>query len=145
MSCDFSIKATNLSQDAFELRSYSACDNALCTINQVPSQTLKGGHGIETLAWTQAGSAIASGSDISVEWSTPKGRSFGVKIVAPLQIGPFGSAPYYQIKVDDGDWDGGRHGESYTFDKDLLGYNIEVKPVATHSHLYVDINITDSE
>ena len=145
MSCDFSIKTTDLSQDAFELREYVAGDDPLCTINQAPSQTLKGGHGVETLAWTQTGSSIASGAEITVQWSTPKGRSFGVRIYAPLQVGPFGYAPYYQIKVDDGDWDGERHGDSYTFDKDLLGYNIEVKPMATHSHLYVDINITDSE
>ena len=145
MSRDSSIKTTNLSQDAFDLREYAAGDDTLCIINQAPSQTLKGSHGVKTLAWTQTGSSIANGSKISVQWNTAKGHSYGVRIYAPLLVGPFGYAPYYQIKVDNGDWDGELHGDSYTFDTDLMDYNIEVKPMATRLHLYVDINITDCE
>lgn len=142
-TADFSITTTNLSQDAFTLRRFFAYDNAGTTISQQPSQILKGGHGVETLAWSQMFSTIASGMDLNVEWSTPKGHSFGVQIHAPVQIGPFGTAPYYQIKVDDGSWDGERHGDTYTFDTKVFGYSIEVRPNATHSHMYININITD--
>lgn len=144
-TADFVITTNNKSQDAFTLRSFFAYDNAGTTISQQPSQTLKGGHGQETLAWSQMFSTLASGMELNVMWSTPKGHSFGVQIIAPVQIGPFGTAPYYQVRTDDGSWDGERHGDSYEFDKDFFGYNIEVKPTATHSHMYININITDSD
>lgn len=78
MSVDFSITTTNQSQDATTLRDWFAYDNAGTTISQKPSSTLKGGHGVETLAWSQMGSSIASGMELWVLWSTPKGHSFGV-------------------------------------------------------------------
>lgn len=142
---DFIITTNNKSQDAFTLRSFFAYDNASTNTSQQPSQTLERRHGVETLAWSQMWSTLASGMELNVEWSTPKGHSFGVQIIAPVQIGPFGAAPYYQVKTDDGSWDGEHHDDTYDFDQNLFGYNIEVKPNATHSHMYIDINITDSD
>ncbi|KAI1281192.1 hypothetical protein F5Y07DRAFT_321852 [Xylaria sp. FL0933] len=143
MASDFGQSWVNTSTTAFALDSWGcSTDAVLGTVQTSPGSKLQGGHGTESLTWSQTASAIASGlTDGYINWRTPAGVKFGVNIHVPLQIGPFGTAPYYQVWVNGG-WEGKRTSEPFTFDKSL-GYHVEVKPSAGHSNLHLTVTITD--
>jgi len=138
---DFGQTWTNFSKDSFALQDWGCTlDSVLGTIITQPSETLTGS---ESLTWSQTLSSIASGlTDGWIIWKTPSGRTFGVNIHVPLQIGPFGTAPYYQVQVDGGGWQGSYTSDVYTFDQSL-GYKIQVRPTAGHSNIFLDITISN--
>jgi hypothetical protein len=142
---DFSQTWLNVSSKPLTLVSWSCTEDAvLGTVITSPGQTLKGGTGEDSLSWSQTASFIASGqTDGSIVWNTPNGTKVGVNIHVPLQIGPFGTAPYYQMKTGDDDWVGNFTSETKTFDKERTGVNITVRPTAGHSNLYLKIEVTD--
>lgn len=144
MSGDFSITTKNDSLSPFKLAYTKHPDNdAIYTVISEPADTLPGGSGTETLSWAQALSTITSGdADTIVGWRSPNGRTFGVRIWAPYQFGPFGTRPYYQTKTDDHDWDGEHHGDGYTFPKDI-GYSIVIKSTSGSGTMHLLVTITD--
>ncbi|KAF4549619.1 Hypothetical protein D9617_20g026750 [Elsinoe fawcettii] len=145
---DFGQTWKNYSQSPMNLDIWNCgTDAVLGTVITSPAQQLKGGQGTESLTWSQSMSAIASGlTDGSIIWKTPSGKQFGVNIHVPLQIGPFGTAPYYQVWWDgcgSSDWQGSRTSEPFSFDKNYLGFAVDVSAQAGHSNLYLTITITD--
>lgn len=145
MPADFSQTWRNFSSQSLSLVNwYCSTDSVLGTVSTSPGQTLNSGGGQESLSWSQTMSAIASGlTDGDIVWRTPNGTVVGVRIHVPLQIGPFGTAPYYKIKIGGSDWSGEYTSDVYTFDKGQTGLNITVRPIAAHSNLTLNIDVTD--
>ena len=142
---DFAQTWLNVSSKPLTLVRWSCdTDSVLGTIITSPGETLVDGHGQESLSWSQSASAIASGlTDGEVEWKTPNGTIVGVQIHVPLQIGPFGTAPYYRTKINDEGWSGDYTSDVRTFSKDQTGVNITIRPTAGHSNLSLVIEVTD--
>ena len=56
----------------------------------------------------------------------------------------FGAAPFYKVMSNDGEWEGERKGEVYTFDKTKVGgYNVTIRPNADYNSLWMRIEISD--
>lgn len=142
---DFGQTWKNLSQSPMTLDNWGcSTDAVLGTVMTSPGQELAGGQGTQSLTWSQKMSAIASGlTDGYVIWTAPNGTKFGINIHVPLQLGPFGTAPYYQVCWGDNNWQGERTSEPFTFDKESLGLAVNVVPTAGHSNLHLTITITD--
>ncbi|KAK0519144.1 hypothetical protein OC835_000715 [Tilletia horrida] len=141
---DFSQIWANKSSDKFECSSWGcSTDAVLGSVITSPDSVLRRREGAESLMWSQAASSIASGlTDGSIVWKAPNGTTFGVNIHVPLQIGPFGTAPYYQVQVNGGEWEGSHTSDPYLFPEDI-GYKVRVSPQAHHSNLYLTITISD--
>lgn len=146
---DFSIKFENQSTTPWSRYYWTAPSDAAFTINTSPNDTLKGGNGVEVLAWSQFGNTMGGGgtedyADGQVVWKAPNGKCFGVRIHIPVQILSIGTSPYYQTKTSpDGDWGGENRNEPYNFDKTDLGFAITAKAEAGHESMQVVVTITD--
>ncbi|KAK0519143.1 hypothetical protein OC835_000716 [Tilletia horrida] len=143
-NADFYQIWANKSSAKFFCASWGCSTDALFgTVISSPSRFLQRKEGAEGLVWSQKASSIASGlTDGSIVWKAPNGTTFGVNIHVPLQIGPFGTAPYYQVQIDGGEWEGSHTSSPYTF-PDRIGYKVRVSPQAHHSNLYLTITISD--
>ena len=144
---DFSQIWINTSSTTFTLESWGcSTDTVLGTVNISPGNTLEAGAGVEKLEWSQALSTIASGyTDGEMVWKDKNGTKIGIQIHVPIQVFFMGTAPYYRVKLNNGDWEGERHSEEYTFDTAKTpSYKVTVRPTAEHSTFALKVEITDT-
>ena len=88
-------------------------------------------------------------TDGSITWNCPNGVKIGVNIHVPLQIGPFGTAPYFQV------WDSVNGGNEVKWTKPNsypstpynfptnIGYKVRVTPTAGSYNMTLAITVED--
>ncbi|KAG0203303.1 hypothetical protein B0O80DRAFT_492396 [Mortierella sp. GBAus27b] len=144
---DYSQTWINQSSTTFVRSAYAvnAAGNPLETEHMRPGEKLKAREGSETLSWSQGLSTLATGPfDSYVIWSTEDhSYSFGINIHIPVQIYMIGTAPYYQVQINNGEWQGEYTADPYVFPTDNFPFVIEVKSVAHHTTLAITVHIAD--
>ena len=142
---DMSITFMNNSSQPLQLHDHSSEAALNAVILESPPKTLNANADPAVLAWVRTGVGLAkAGRSGTLRWVTPDGVAFGIRITAPKQVLGAGSAPYYSVYLDKGDWIDIRTNDAYFFDDDRLGFTATVEAVGGRHSLHVTVTITDA-
>lgn len=97
-----------------------------------------------------AGEGVTTSFEFGAMWRLANGWRFGVLVRVPVEVGPFGTSPYYHVAADDNapvgadpKWAKLGGSDPYQWDETDLGLIVTAQSQAGHSSIEITVTATD--